>query len=61
MGPEGFDEHLFHKILQAAEETATDNSVEVAAKARIWQWAATRRAPKLFSERVAAAQTSAPE
>jgi len=60
LGREGLGEHLFHKILQAAEDMTPENVSEMTAKARIWQWAAVRCAPKLFSERVAAAQISAP-
>jgi hypothetical protein len=37
-----------------------ENVSEMAAKVRIWQWAAVRCAPTLFSERVAAAQIATP-
>jgi len=59
LGREGFGEYLFYKILQAAEDMTPENVSELAAKVRVWQWAAVRCAPKLFSERVAAAQISA--
>jgi hypothetical protein len=60
LGREGFGEQLFHKILQAAENITPENVSGMTAKIRVWQWAAVRCAPRLFSERVAAAQTSAP-
>ena len=60
MAREGFAEHLLHKILMAAEEMTADNVAEMTAKARIWQWAAVRCAPRIYSERVVAAQMAVP-
>ncbi len=60
LGREGFGEHLFHKILQTAEAMTPENVSELSAKVRVWQWAAVRCAPRLFSERVAVAEIAAP-
>ncbi len=57
---EGFAEHLFQKILQAAEDMTPGNVAEIVAKVRIWQWAAIRCAPGIYSERAAVAQIAAP-
>jgi hypothetical protein len=56
---EGLADRLFDKILTATDEIDEDNATALSAKIRSWQWAATKVAPRIYSERVAAAELMA--
>jgi hypothetical protein len=56
---EGLAEHLFNKIMVATDQIDEDNAGSMSAKIRSWQWMATKSAPRIYSERVAAAELAA--